>query len=118
MDDVGTLVAKLALRSKLISPAQFETVSQAYAQSGGRKPYGAILLESGILNGGALTRLLHEHQRRISSLVEEEVEPLARRHLPGGVLLLDALLAAEFEGFLAEFFEVVQLVRGRHGRSV
>jgi hypothetical protein len=71
MDDVGTLVAKLALRSKLISPAQFEVVSQAYAKSGGRKPYGAILLESGILTGGALTRLLHEHQRRISLLVEE-----------------------------------------------
>ena len=71
MDDVGTLVAKLALRSKLISAQQFETVSQAYAKSGGRKPYGAILLESGILTGGALTRLLHEHQRRISELVEE-----------------------------------------------
>jgi serine/threonine protein kinase len=70
MDDVGTLVAKLALRSKLISAQQFETVSQAYAKSGGRKPYGAILLESGILTGGALTRLLHEHQRRISELVE------------------------------------------------
>ena len=71
MDDVGTLVAKLALRSKLISAAQYETVSQAYAKSGGRKPYGALLLESGVLTGGALTRLLHEHQRRISTLVED-----------------------------------------------
>ncbi|HEY3225856.1 MAG TPA: protein kinase, partial [Planctomycetota bacterium] len=71
MDDVGTLVAKLALRTKLISPAQFETVSQAFAKSGGRKPYGAILLESGILTGGALTRLLHEHQRKISERIEE-----------------------------------------------
>ncbi|HTF56609.1 MAG TPA: protein kinase [Planctomycetota bacterium] len=71
MDDVGTLVAKLALRSKLISQAQFETVSQAYAESGGRKPYGAILLESGIITGGALTRLLHEHQRKISERIEE-----------------------------------------------
>jgi len=71
MDDVGTLVAKLALRTKLISEAQFETVSQAYAKAGGRKPYGAILLESGILTGGALTRLLHDHQRRISERIEE-----------------------------------------------
>ena len=71
MDDVGTLVAKLALRSKLISPAQFEVVSQAYAKSAGRKPYGAILLDSGILTGVALTRLLHDHQRRISQLIED-----------------------------------------------
>ena len=71
MDDVGTLVAKLALRSKLISPAQYETVSETYAKSGGRKPYGAILLESGVLTGAALTRLLHDHQRRISELVEQ-----------------------------------------------
>ncbi|HEU4338936.1 MAG TPA: protein kinase [Planctomycetota bacterium] len=88
MDDVGTLVAKLALRSKLISPAQFETVSQAYAKSGGRKPYGAILLESGILNGGALTKLLHEHQRRISTLVEDI---FAKRILEKGYATEEAL---------------------------
>ena len=88
MDDVGTLVAKLALRSKLISAAQFEVVSQTYAKSGGRKPYGAILLESGILTGGALTRLLHEHQRRISELVEEI---FTKRILEKGFATEDAL---------------------------
>jgi predicted Ser/Thr protein kinase/tetratricopeptide (TPR) repeat protein len=71
MDDVGTLVAKLALRSKLITPEQFELATKAYQRSGGRKPYGAILLESGMLTGGALTKLLHEHQRRISERIEE-----------------------------------------------
>ncbi len=88
MDDVGTLVAKLALRSKLISEAQYETVSQAYAKAGGRKPYGAILVESGVLTGGALTRLLHDHQRRISSLVEEIY---SKRILEKGYATEDAL---------------------------
>jgi tetratricopeptide (TPR) repeat protein/predicted Ser/Thr protein kinase len=88
MDDVGTLVAKLALRSKLISDAQYETVSQAYAKSGGRKPYGAILLESGILTGSALTRLLHDHQRRISQLIEDI---FSKRILEKGYATEDAL---------------------------
>src|SRR5688572_14960626 len=88
MDDVGTLVAKLALRSKLISGEQYEKVSQAYAKSGGRKPYGAILLESGVLTGGALTRLLHEHQRRISTLVEDI---FTKRILEKGYASEDAL---------------------------
>ena len=71
MDDVGTLVAKLALRSKLITAEQFDLATQAYQRSSGRKPYGAILLESGMLTGGVLTRLLQEHQRHISERIEE-----------------------------------------------
>jgi serine/threonine protein kinase len=88
MDDVGTLVAKLALRSKLISAEQYETVSQAYTKAGGRKPYGAILLESGIIPGSALTRLLHDHQRRISQLIEDI---FSKRILEKGYATEDAL---------------------------
>ena len=88
MDDVGTLVAKPALRSDLISSEQCENVSQACTKGGGRKPYGAILLDSGILNGAALTRLLHDHQRRISTLIEDL---FSRRILEKGFATEDAL---------------------------
>jgi hypothetical protein len=63
--------------------------------------------------------VLDEHVQLLErALVEEEVEPLARGHLPRGVLLLDALLAAALEGLLAELLEVVELVGGGHGREV
>src|SRR5262245_34647366 len=88
MDDVGTLVAKLALRSKLITNEQYETVSQAYKKAGGRKQYGALLLESGVLAGSALTRLLHDHQKRISQLVEDI---FTKRILEKGYATEDAL---------------------------
>lgn len=71
MDDFGNLVAKIALRSKLIDTNQYDQVARAYREAEGRKPYGAILLESGLLSGGALTRLLHDHRRAASQAVED-----------------------------------------------
>ncbi len=73
MDDLGNLVAKLALRAKLVTPEQYDQVTRAYLEADGRKPYGAILLESGMLSGGALTSLLHDHQHAAARVVEDLV---------------------------------------------